>query len=68
MSVEDMKVKFAGKRVKFTGMFGKTDGSVAKVWRITNHGIWVTLPDGSRQQWHPESITVVLPVNDSTNR
>lgn len=61
MDLEQLKAKYAGKRVKFTGMYGKTDGPVGKVWRVTSRGIWVTLEDGSRQQWHPESVTVVLP-------
>jgi hypothetical protein len=59
MNLEGLKAKFAGKHVKFTGMLGNTDGPVAKVWRVTSKGIWVTMPDGSRQQWHPESVTVV---------
>jgi hypothetical protein len=59
MTLEEMKAKFAGRRVQFVGMMGNTDGPIGKVWRITNHGIWVNLPDGSRQQWHPESVTVV---------
>lgn len=54
-----MKDKFAGKRVQFVGMFGTTDGPIGKVWRVTKHGIWVTLPDGHRQQWHPESMRVI---------
>lgn len=54
-----MKAKFTGKRVQFTGMYGKTNGPVAKVWRVSRHGLWVTMEDGSRQQWHPESVTVV---------
>jgi hypothetical protein len=59
MDLQQMKAKFAGKHVKFTGMFSNVDGPTAKVWRVTRHGVWVTMPDGSRQQWHPESITVV---------
>tara|TARA_R100000935_G_scaffold51429_1_gene77883 strand:- start:30 stop:218 length:189 start_codon:yes stop_codon:yes gene_type:complete len=59
MDMQQMKGKFAGRRVKFTGMFGKTDGLTGKVWRVTRFGIWVTLPDGSRQQWHPEDVTVL---------
>lgn len=49
----------AGQRVQFVGMAGTTDGPTAKVWRITRHGVWVTMGDGSRQQWHPESVRVV---------
>lgn len=41
-SVEDFKAKFAGQRVKFVGMFGNTDGPVAKVWRVTSRGVCVT--------------------------
>lgn len=57
--LEDMKAMFAGKRVKFVGMFGKTDGPVGKVWRVTNRGVWVTFADGHREQLHPEDIRVV---------
>jgi hypothetical protein len=59
MTLDQMKLKFAGRRVKYTGMRGDVDGPVAKVWRVTIAGIWVTMADGSRQQWHPEDITVV---------
>lgn len=63
MDLQQLKDQFAGKRVKFTGMFNNADGPVGKVWRVTSRGIWVTLPDGTRQQWHPDSITVVLPAH-----
>lgn len=43
----------AGQRVKYVGMHGNADGPVVKVWRVTRHGVWVTMADGSRQQWHP---------------
>lgn len=59
MTVEELKARFAGKRVKYIGMYGRTDGPVAKVWRVTRGGIWVTMADGSRQQWHPEDIAIV---------
>jgi hypothetical protein len=59
MNLEDLKAKFAGRTVKYTGMFNNADGPVGKVWRVSRHGIWVTLPDGSRQQWHAEDITGV---------
>ncbi|WP_426979241.1 hypothetical protein ACQCSU_08160 [Pseudarthrobacter sp. O4] len=68
MDLQDMKAKFAGKHVKFLGMFGNTDGPVAKVWRVTNNGVWVTMQDGSRQQWHPDSISVVPAPKVSTKR
>jgi hypothetical protein len=58
-TAEDFKAKFTGRRVQFVGMFGNADGPVAKVWRVTNRGVWVTMPDGSRQQWHPEDVRVV---------
>ncbi|WP_211881286.1 hypothetical protein [Pseudarthrobacter albicanus] len=61
MDLQELKAKFAGKHVQFTGMFSNVDGPTGKVWRVTTRGIWVTLPDGSRQQWHPDSVTVVLP-------
>lgn len=34
MDLEQLKATFAGKRVQFVGMFGKTDGPVGKVWRV----------------------------------
>jgi hypothetical protein len=58
-TLADLKAKFTGRRVQFIGMMGKTDGPTGKVWRVTSRGVWVTLPDGSRQQWHPEDIRVV---------
>lgn len=59
MDLQEMKTKYAGQRVKFTGMYGNVDGPIVKVWRVTRHGLWVTMPDGSRQEWHPESVTVI---------
>lgn len=59
MTIEESKAKFAGKRVQFVGMFGETAGPTAKVWRVTTRGVWVTLSNGSRQQWHPDDIRVV---------
>lgn len=59
MDLQQMKDKFGGKRVQFTGMFNTEDGPTGRVWRVSKYGLWVTLPDGSRQQWHPESVTVV---------
>lgn len=59
MTLDQMKGQFAGRRVKYVGMRGATDGPVVKVWRVTSCGIWVTMPDGSRQQWHPEDVQVV---------
>jgi hypothetical protein len=55
-SPRDFKSEFAGRTVQFVGMFGNADGPTGKVWRVTSRGVWVTLPDGSRQQWHPEDI------------
>lgn len=46
---EDLEAKFTGKRVKFVGMYGKTDGPVGKVWRVTRYGVWVTFLDGHRE-------------------
>ena len=60
MTTQDLKERFAGRWVKYVGMSGKTDGPVVKVWRVTARGIWVTMADGSRQQWHPEDVRVVL--------
>jgi hypothetical protein len=57
--LEDLKAKFAGKRVKFVGMYGETDGPVGKVWRVTKYGVWVTFEDGSRQQLHPDGLRVI---------
>lgn len=59
MTLDEMKVKFRGRRVQHVGMFGNSDGPVARVWRVTNHGVWVTMGDGTRQQWHPEDTRVV---------
>lgn len=59
MTLEEMKTRFAGKRVQFVGMYNNTDGPVGKVWRVTNCGVWVTFPDGHREQLHPEDIRVV---------
>ncbi len=59
MSIEDYKARFQCKKVQFVGMFGNADGPTGKVWRVTARGVWVTLPDGSRQQWHPEDVRVV---------
>lgn len=54
-----MKAKFAGKRVQFVGMRGTANGATGKVWRVTKYGVWVTFPDGHREQLHPEDIRVV---------
>ncbi|WP_181037150.1 hypothetical protein [Arthrobacter sp. 4R501] len=59
MTLEDMKTQFAGKRVQFVGMMGATDGPKGKVWRVTNRGVWVTFPDGHREQLHPEDLRVI---------
>ena len=59
MTLEDMKAKFACKRVQFVGMMGNTDGPIGKVWRVTKSGVWVTFPDGHREQLHPEDIRVI---------
>lgn len=58
-TLADLKVRFTGRRVQFIGMMGKTEGPTGKVWRVTHRGVWVTLPNRSRQQWHPEDIRVV---------
>ena len=59
MDLEQLKATFAGRTVKYVGLHGTTDGPEAKVWRVSRHGIWVTLADGSRQQWHAEDIKVI---------
>lgn len=59
MQTDDLKARFAGKRVKFVGMFSKTDGPVGKVWRVTSRGVWVTFTDGHREQLHPEDLRIV---------
>ena len=59
MTLEESKDRFTGKRVQYVGMFGNAAGPVGKVWRVTSRGVWVTLSDGSRQQWHPEDIRTV---------
>jgi hypothetical protein len=58
-TVEDFRAKFTGKRVQFVGMFGNSNGLIGKVWRVTSRGVWVTYPDGHREQHHPEDIRVV---------
>lgn len=55
----DFKAKFAGRHVKFVGMFGNANGPTGKVWRVTNRGVWVTFEDGHREQFHPEDLRVV---------
>ena len=59
MDLQEMKDKFARRRVQFVGMMGATDGPVGKVWRVNALGVWVTFPDGHREQLHPEDIRVV---------
>lgn len=59
MTLEDMKARFAGKRVQYVGMKGDTEGPTGKVWRVTRYGVWVTFEDGSRQQLHPEGLRVI---------
>lgn len=59
MNLTQLQAKYAGRLVKFTGTNGTTNGPVAKVWRVTRYGIWVTMPNGTRQQWHPDNVTVV---------
>lgn len=59
MTLEEMKTKFAGKRVQFIGMTGTADGPTGKVWRITKSGVWVTFEDGHREYFHPEDIRVI---------
>lgn len=49
--------------VQHKGMLG-TDRT-ARVWRVTRHGVWVTMADGSRQQWHPEDVTPYPPAKTS---
>jgi hypothetical protein len=59
MSVEEWKLKFAGKRVKYVGMSGSANGPIGRVWRVTSRGVWVTWENGERQQCHPEGLTVL---------
>lgn len=59
MDLPTMKEMFTGKRVQFIGMFGNAAGPVGKVWRVTNRGVWVTLADGRREQFHPEDLRVI---------
>ena len=56
--IPDLK---AGQRVQYVGPYGTTDGPVVKVWRVTRFGVWVTMADGSRQQWHPEDVRIIIP-------
>jgi hypothetical protein len=59
MTLEQMKAGFTGRRVQFVGMRGDIDGPTGKVWRVTKYGVWVTFPDGSRQQLHPDGLRVL---------
>ena len=62
MTLEEMKAKFAGRYVQHGGFHGSDPASpIAKVWRITTQGIWVTIPNGERQQWHPRTATSASP-------
>lgn len=45
----------AGQRVQHRAMLGTEE--TATVWRVTRHGLWVTMADGTRQQWHPDDVT-----------
>ncbi len=54
-----MKDRFTGRRVQFVGITGNADGLIGKVWRVTKYGVWVTFPDGHREQLHPEDIRVI---------
>lgn len=55
----ELKARFARKRVKFTGMFGNADGPVGRVCRVTSRGVWVTWENGTREQCHPDDLTVI---------
>lgn len=46
-------------RVKYVGFAGTYDGSLARVWRVTTRGVWVTLPNGARECWHPDAVRAV---------
>lgn len=59
MTLEEMKAKFAGRTVQFVGRTGKADGLTGKVWRVTRYGVWVTFPDGHREQLHPEDLRIL---------
>lgn len=62
MTLEEMKAKFKGKNVQHGGMNGPSpDSPTAKVWRVTSRGIWVTMPNGERQQWHPDDCYITHP-------
>lgn len=55
----DFKTMFKGQRVQFVGMFGNAEGPAGRVWRVTNKGVWVTLADGHREQFHPEDLPII---------
>lgn len=62
MTLVEMKARYVSERMQFVGMVGmvgRADGPTAKVWRVTNYGVWVTMPDRSGQIWHPKDIRVV---------
>lgn len=58
-AAEDFKAKFNGRTVQFIGMYGNADGPTGKVWRVTNRGVWVTLANGHREQFHPEDLRII---------
>ncbi|MDP5226636.1 MULTISPECIES: hypothetical protein [Arthrobacter] len=50
--------RFEGVRyVQFVGMFGNADEPVARVYRVTRNGVWVTRAETKqRELWHPDDI------------
>jgi hypothetical protein len=58
-NLADFKARLTGRRVQYVGPLGNADGPVVKVERVTRGGVWVIMPDASRQQWHPEDVRVV---------
>jgi hypothetical protein len=58
-NMTDFKTRLTGRHVQYVGPLSNADGPVVKVQRVTRRGVWVIMPDGSRQQWHPEDVRVV---------
>ena len=49
-----------GQRVKYSGMFGETNGLTGRVIRQYKSGVYVRWSDGSKYSVHPEDI-ITLP-------
>ena len=69
MTLDEMKAKFSRCYVRHGGIAGPSpDSPVCKVWRVTSRGIWVTMPNGERQQWHPDDCYIAHPNDNQASR